>query len=270
MAPPIYFFPAVRLSQILADGRLNRTFLETRGLERTFRDVADPRRDASLFELTAAGPGGASGTMLCALPVSGDAPPRLGYFPDQQQWTEFREFGQPEHAYWVAIDKEHPPTPDDLRRRVTFAGYDVELAGQQWHVPVIRNPNGGTGLPTTWKVAAGGVVQESIREEWRLLFESFGRAIFLFNDPDGPYPLEIDRAEALELCLDALAVNYRVGLAEQNLLGLIGSETWAVVLAVSVDFPVFADVYRDVETKKKQRLAAANASAAVAGRSPGS
>lgn len=269
MSAPLYFFPGARKGQVTADNRLVRSFLESRGLDRTFRDVGEISRDCSLFEITGTGPGGHSGVLLCALPTNGDAPDRLGYHPAQQTWEEFREFGQPEHAYWVGTDKEHPPTPADLERKTIHGGYKIKLAGHEWEVPVIRNPAGGTGLPTAWKAGAGGTVTESVRAEWSALFERFGRALWMFHGEDSPYPYAMDRTEALDLCLEAVAVNYRVGLAEQNIMGLIGSESWFPVLAATVDWPTFRDVYEQVANKKKARLAGA-ATSGEPGQSPAS
>jgi len=265
MAAPLYFFPQIRRAQLAPDNRLSRSLLAARRLERTFADVGEATRDCILFELSGTGPGGHAGMILSVLPVSGEAPLRAGYYPEFQTWTEIAG----DVPYWVGLDKEHPPMPEDLARKKIFAGYKVELAGRTWEIPVIRDPLGSSGLPMSWRRDPDGGTSQAIRPDWAVLFERFGRALWLFNDPDGPYPIRLDRGEALDLCIEALAVNYRVGIAEQNLLGLIDSENWFSVLACAVDWPTYRDVYEAVEGQKKTRLLAKEAAPASQSTEPG-
>lgn len=245
MAPPLYFFPKLTRGQLAPDGVLSQTLLRSRGLERTFCDVTDLRRQAAIAELTGPGPGGHSGCLFCALPAAGDPPPRLHYAPEFQTWTEVG----PE--LYVGTDNEHPITAADLRRKQVFEGYDLELAGQTWKVPVIRDPEGGTWLPRIFAYDDGGKVVQRIRETYLALWERFARAVWLFFDPEGPWPLRMDLTEATDLCLDALSLNYRVGRIEQNLLGLIDSENWYMILAAAVDYFTHRDVAEAVEAQKK-------------------
>lgn len=257
MAPPIYFFPRLRAEQLAPGGRLARSVLDARGLGATLADV-EAAGQCSIFDAITSGPGGSSGTFLAALPVSGDAPPRIGYFPEWQEWQAFS------NDLWIGRDKEHPPTPEDLRRKTAMVpGYAVELAGQRWEVPVLRDPRGGTGLPSTFFVESDGRVTDRVRDTHRPLFDRFAAVVDLFGNPDGPYPLALPRAEALDLCLAALAVNYRIGRPEQNLLGLVGSETWDTILALAVDWPTYRDLYQEIERQKKTRRASSAASTAT-------
>jgi len=269
MAPPIYFFPKLTREELAPEGKLSPAVLSQYGdLARTFADLTDLRRDASLTELTGHGPGGSSGCLLCALPAEGQPPPRLGYFPDFQTWTPVGGTGSASGTggtgsasgtrenLWVGTDNEHPIAPADLRRKKTFPGYEIELAGGQWTVPVVRNPEGGTGLPRDFVYADGGKVEQRIKAAYIGLWEKFARAVWLLFDPEGPWPLAIDLAEGTDLCLEALALNYRVGRIEQNLLGLIDSETWLTILAASVDYPTFRDAAEAVEREKKTRRVA--------------
>ncbi|HEY4760948.1 MAG TPA: hypothetical protein VIH42_10250 [Thermoguttaceae bacterium] len=248
MAPPIYFFPKIQKHQLAGNGKLSQAILAMHGdLARTFADVIDLRRDASLSELTGAGPGGASGCLLTALPPIGEAPVRLHYAPEFQTWSKFGEI-------WVGIDKEYPPTAADLIRKKTFEGYRIEIAGQEWSVPVIRDPEGATGLPRAWSFDDGGQVTERIKDIYQDLWRKFERATWLFYDPAGPWPLCMELNEAVDLCLETLSINYRLGRIEQNLLGLVDSENWFVILAAAVDEPTYREVYEAVTKEKKTRI----------------
>ena len=248
MAPPIYFFPGIQKHQLAPEGKLSSAMLAGCGdLERTFADIADVRKDASLSELSGPGPGGSSGCLLTALPPIGEPPIRLHYAPDFQVW---RQFGK----VWVGIDKEHPIRPADLMRKKQFQGYEIELAGQVWTIPVIRDPQGGTGLPKDWTYDEGGQVVERIKSTYIALWTAFERAAWLFYDADGPWPLAMQLQEAIELCVQALSLNYRFGRIEQNLLGLVDSESWFVILAAAVDEPTHRDVYEAATKQKKTRL----------------
>jgi hypothetical protein len=244
MSAPLYFFPKLTRAELAPDGKISPAMLAEHGdLARALADVTD-LGDAAVCELTGGGPGGSSGCILSALPAEGRPPLRLCYAPDFQTW---RQFGN----LWVGVDNEHPITPADLRRKKLFTGYELELAGQTWTVPVVRDPEGGTGLPRDFVYDDGGAVQERIKTGYLALWEKFAKAVWLFFDPEGPWPPRIDLAEGMELCLAALALNYRVGRIEQNLLGLVDSETWTTILAAAVDWPTYRDLAEAVEGQKK-------------------
>jgi hypothetical protein len=243
MSAPLYFFPKLTRAQLAPDGRPAAEILARHGdLARAWADCA--AGDFSLCELTGAGPGGASGTIVSALPADGVVPPRLHYAEEFQTWRQIGEL-------WIGVDKEHPPAAADLRRKKIFQGYEVELAGEKWTIPVVRDPEGGSGLPRDFVYADGGRVQQRIKAAYLDLWEKFSRAVWMFFDPAGPWPLRMDLAEGLELCLAALALNYRVGRIEQNLLGLVDSESWCLILAAAVDYPTFRDLAEAVEAQKK-------------------
>jgi len=267
MAPPLYFFPKLTLDQLAPGGRLDYQVLAGYGvgLERTFADVELVPRDAAAFDLAKAGPGGHSGSLLCALAPSGPPPVRVGYFPDFQEWEE--TLG----GVWVAADREHPITAEDVSRRRRIGGYQVELAGQTWEIPVIRDPQGGSQLPSSYVYGKDRKATKQLKAQYVDLWLSLAKACWLFFDPEGPYPeLSMELTEATNLCLDCLSVNYRVGMIEQNLLGLVDSETWTSILACAVDYLTYRDLARQVDEQKKTRYEArlAELRAAAAETSP--
>jgi len=257
MAPPLYFLPKTTIAELAPAGRLDHRVVARFGLDRTMADVRAIETDAALFELVGAGPGGLPGCLFCALPSSGAAPPRVLYAPGGQQWQQVSCGGDP---FWVSADKDHPPRAEDLVRRKTLGGYRIEMADQIWVVPVIRTPDGGHGnLPCHWEYDEHGKIVERLKAEYEDLWERFGSAVGMFAQEGGQ--LEMDRTEAADLCVAALAINYRVGPVEQNLLHLIDSETWAGVLAAAVDYLAFRDLFPAAEQKKTAETSAATAAA---------
>ena len=250
MAPPLYFFPGIRRNQLLIDGKLVDAILKPRQLSRTFADVTNVQQDAYVDEPPGAGPGGKSGVFLMAMPTSGEKPARVGYYPNQQEWTEFADG---DSGYWVGLDKDQPPTPADIQRKSVFPGYGLTLSGQVWQIPVIRDPHGGTGLPCDWTLEASGNVAETIQREYRSLWEEFASVVDLFFSTDTATPpglFQLERQDAMARCLQALAVNYRIGRAEQNLLRLVNAETWIPILGATVDVHTFFDLYQSRQQKK--------------------
>jgi len=276
MAPPLYFLPKISRAQLAAGGIISREILRLRGLEAALADVQRADRDCALFDLTGPGPGGHSGCLLVACPGAGRDPgPRAHYAPDLQEWREVQkgEGGREKGdggGLWIGLDRDLPPAPADLERRRVLPGYEVTLAGQSWTVPVIRDPQGGTGLPRDWTVA-GDQVLETVKPGYRAAWEHAAETVALYFDPAAAAALP--RLRAVELCIEALGVNYRVGVHEQNLLGLVDSENWLSVLAAAADVPGYLDLYRAAQQKKTELNANTNSPgpgpAAAASGSPG-
>jgi len=252
MAPPIYFLPHLTRDELAPGERLSHEALRPFGLDHTLADCDDVRRDCAMFELSGAGPGNLPGCLLMAMPVDGTAPHRIGYYPKSKGGSqEWQQIAAGEKPVWVCVDPDHPPTPADLVRRKTVEGYQLDLAGGRWIVPVVRNPIGGSGLPAKWAYQGDDVV-ERIRDEYTALWDAHAEIAALFYEPTGPPGLEMDRTAATEACLRVLAINYRVGRVEQNLLGLVDSESWIAILGASVDLPLFNTLFAEVQDKKKR------------------
>ena len=103
--------------------------------------------------------------------------------------------------------------------------------------------------------------------------EDFAGVVDLCFDPDHPSPaglFQLDRAEALARALQAVAINYRVGRAEQNLLRLVNAENWSSILAVTVDAGTFWEVYLARQAEKKRRRGSGEAKGEEAATSTGS
>lgn len=260
MAPPIYFLPKTTLADVAKDGELLLPSLAAWGLDTIFADCRTVPGDAILAAIsTAAGPSGESGCLLMAK-GEGDLHPRAGmYVSEFQEWQDFSVLvGKP---LWVGVDKESPITSEDLAKSTRFRGYPLELPSGIWQIPVIRNPEGGTGLPTDWELQADGEVETTVQAAYCQLWKEFAGVVDLYFSPDDPSPagtFVLDRKEAMRRCLQVLGINYRFGRVEQNLLRVIGSETWHQILGYAVDLPGFWDVYEQTQAQKKIRDEANN------------
>lgn len=185
------------------------------------------------------GPGGAHGTVCAAA----DSIDRLGFYPAEQTWRRIDE------SAWVGFFTGSPPGPDDLRRTEMLRGHDVVLAdGRRWHAPAARvwvEQHGvmrhASTLPATLKRGENGSwgrgeilpayrALATIAEAWwdaRMAGAERGE----FTVADGP-----NQATAV------LAVNYRIGPVEADLLGIWSEPAVVAVLDACIDAPGFAEL----------------------------
>jgi hypothetical protein len=228
MAPPIYFFPKKTLADLLDGEKILRAPLAAVDLDDVLRDVRT-KDEASIWELSGKGPGGHSGVLLTAL-QDNQAPPRLGYFPEFQNWRPWRS-----GELWVGIDNEHPPTPGDLARRKQLRGYPFEVAAGLVTVPILRSQRNFTTLPQAWSYGSDGQFEESVVDEYRGLWEESAEIWDVVIARK--HGAKIERPRGLDLCLKILALNYRYGRQEQNALHWVNSENWIDLLSLAVDLP---------------------------------
>ena len=245
MAGPLYFFPKLAPNDLRDGSRLITAPLERADLADVLDGIVDAKAEMSFAHHTGHGPGRLSGTVCTVLTPGQDPPPRLQFAPDFQTWQRYNDH------LWVGIDKELPPTPADLARPQSFPGWFAKLAGQQFVIPVIRDPEAGTALPKTWRYDADGAFVETIKRRWVDLWERTEAAVDLFFDPETPDEFQVDAEWALGLCREILNVNYRYGKPTQNLLDLVDSTTWPAILSAAVDVPTFNEAFADA-TRARQ------------------
>ena len=141
--------------------------------------------------------------------------------------------------FWVALeDLFQPPGPDDLERDVGLAGYRQVLGdGNAWRVPLVHRWDAASerhvpAVPSSLQISAGKIGRR-IRPEYAAVDAIALRTFEAFYAKKS-FPAEELFADAAAL----LAVNYRIGIAEINLLGLIQDETALThLLAASIDSP---------------------------------
>jgi len=233
--PPLYFLPHARAADF-GSVPLARQLLAARGLWEVWADV--PLADFLIAELKGRGPGDLPGLIIGYQTPGGLVPSRLGYYPAEQVWQPAGDGG----LVWLGLDPLSAPLESDLRRRKLYPGYQIELAdGQKWQVPLIRRADGSTGLPTDFVWDASGQLVEPLKPAYQKYWDDSAEAAGWFYGDEqegrqfgGP---TFSKARALELAVQALALNYRFGRAEQQLCRVLDSTTYLTVLAASVDVP---------------------------------
>lgn len=226
---PLYFLAGVDAANLAPGNRLNRSILESRGIAEAFSDVGDG--DHACSQLSGRGPGDRSGCILSYITPAGQAARRVGFYPDEQQWTQVGT------DVWIGIDFADRPKPDELRRRQTSDGYWVELAdGQRYAIPVIRRRDGSSNLPTDMATnPLTGRFEESIKPRYAKYWEQAAIAAEWFFGEHGFDGPTFDKSQALQMAIMALSLNYRVGPLEQFVLRLVDSSNFLEVLAAAVD-----------------------------------
>lgn len=240
MHQPLYFLPGLARHQLAAydNGPLSPAILAARDLTDVFRDVG-PGRYAAM-EINR-GPQALSGVLLCYHRAGTSEIPNLfGYYPDQQTWQRCAE------GLWLGWETTAPPTAGDFARAKQFSGYQLELAGSAWQIPIVRRcDNDATSLPRTLRLVSGGV-EEAIKTEYVRYWEE-SREVgqwFLGQAQATAW----DQLRALELAIRALSLNYRFDRHEQNTFDVIDTENLLTVLGLSVDVPA-AQAIEDAEKK---------------------
>lgn len=142
--------------------------------------------------------------------------------------------------FWVAVE-DLPPRPADLERELGITGPELTLAdGQAWRVPIIRRWNRATAqhisnLPTALKPIfdpqGKATMRREVKEEYQSVDELADR---LFHDFYNQTTMPLDQAAADAMQL--LSINYRIGLPEAGLLGLLNEENVVQILGTSIDY----------------------------------
>ena len=264
MAAPLYFFAGRSKNDLVDPGtkKFRPAPLASAGLDETWRDVVDVDEQCSIQEMHAKGPSGQSGVLVVVLPPSREAPKRLGFYPEFQRWLEV------EQGVWAGVDREQPPRPDDLRRETALhRGYELKLAdGAIWTVPVVRRPPAATDrgyeasdLPHDigWNLARQ--FTKTLKADYQALWDDTAELCELFFGAADGKAREISIEAGLRWAIRLLALNYRYGAHEQNLLHAVDGETVFPILGAAVDF-VLAKQLLDLEKKSAgpAELAASN------------
>lgn len=224
MAAPLYFLPGWTMGE--RDFAVGRA-----GLGYAF----DGRVDAVAIE---DGPDGTGGIL------AGGARCRceLMFIAEMQTWRRLAG-----HRAWIGIWTEDPPTPADLARREMVAGHKVTLTGGGlWQVPaawkfVEQDQRMRIALPTVGEYG----VEPRYSELWDIAcrYESVvcrgieqARLGGVFTSKD---LLEsgFDWDGLCEAVVKVLAINYRIGQVECDVLGLLTGDGIRSVLNALVDLP---------------------------------
>jgi hypothetical protein len=207
------------------------------------------------------GPDGKRGMCCTWQRGNGDDPP-LAMLPSQA-WTPCRPATIPggtlaKGAYWVGIDRDRPPRPEDLERKEVFCGHTVPLRDRQgWTVPT------AVRLPHTHGLGEDGqycrVIQERFADFWKRS-EAYARELLtllrqvvLLSQRPGTKPTDtlradFDIADTFAFAVEALAINYRINAEIVTQLDLLDDAGLLDVVKATVDLPTLIGAEREKKT----------------------
>lgn len=171
------------------------------------------------------GPDGKGGTL-----IGWTKPGRIRFHidPAEQTWFPAVKSGDlPPGRYWVGVWNDSPPTAADLLRPYPYRGKLVELAGQNWTVPLPKN------LPTDAILADDG----TWRFELQRRFHAYGIEVdqWLERRENGTLA-DATFTEVFGFALRALSLNYRLTPELASRMVLFGGEEGAQVAVCNVLF----------------------------------
>ena len=168
--------------------------------------------------------------------------------PQRQEWVEGKGF-------WVGMDKERQPSPDDLTREGRIAGYEyVDDSHRMWVVPVARTLDGGTYFDQRLGFdPKGNVIRSPLRR-----FESL--CAFAQEHFEGLSAISLDtdfsvvfRDERIpRVAVEALGCNYHVGPYELTLLGALTIRGASKICGLLCDIPMLVASREAAEKKTDQ------------------
>lgn len=213
-----------------------QALIERAGLRYAFKGTQPTVRPNSK------GPGGRQGMLLGVAGVNVDD---LVCREPEQIWGD-----APNGKHMVGYYADRLPGPHDLEREEFVAGHQVLLGDRRrWTVPVARCFPAGTNLPCALAMGPDGV-ERKVRPEYVGLCNCAEKVFAYFKAIDEALPaareggevlideeVALDERYFLQMAVDALGVNYRMGHAEANLLGLFDTENIYRVAGALVDLP---------------------------------
>lgn len=242
-------------------------FISQPRLNRTQAEGLLPGRFAGGFAArqVTSGPSSKPGTVFCSddrfcrFDAESQEWHSAGMFPGKSEGPE-AELAEDPHAnlveVWIGWDKNQIPTAESLERPEMLRGHQIELAGQQWVIPLIREyrltqsenvvyqialPKAARYAPETKTWHAG-----EVEIKYQRLFD-IGQEIFdayTGQDSDsGEFSLPDN---AMDLCAELLAVNYRLGPEEISALKLVRFDfdcVWSI-LRLAIDEPGMIEMHQ--------------------------
>lgn len=222
----LYYLPGVEAEKV------TRQFLLGGPLAPIFWDLlrSPALYDARIrsFAIHAHGPDKSSGAIVAAMPKDGRDCLVPAMRPGQT-WVHVNRRDQQD--YWIGYDLASQPDPELLQREHIVHGQEHELGdGQIWVCPIVRRKAVINALPCRWGVDPetgdyAGTMLPRYNDAWL----AAGRIL------NAQTAGEIERPEALELCVQMLAINYRIGLVEASLLGLLDDTNWKYIWRAATD-----------------------------------
>ena len=206
------------------------------------------------FMLTpcSSGPDGRAGLTIAIDPASlppGAALPRVGYWPERQTW---RQCG----GFWLGLEKDSPPRPEDLIRPNHKGGHKVTIKNEQEIlIPPFRT------LPNSWQLNQQGILERVPADEFAELKNVADRIwLDIQNDMDLINAGEIadyqhmSAQEQFNAIAKFITLNYFVGIWEISLLKWLNDETVLESLKAIVDLPALLALLETDSDNHKKKL----------------
>lgn len=201
------------------------------------------------------GPGSINGVVASA------EADHCGFYPDAQEWRIYRFEGP---KIWVGWRRDKRPRPNDLsKHRERLAGHQVRMAdGSEWLVPCALSV-GSNGymrrtVPSTLKLNEEGQwISGDVLPEYRRLWEIANKWFDHWVNASQQGQSLLSASEAVDMCCEALAVNYRVTRAECATLGLFDDQQNVLteILGAVIDWPTYKQ-WSEAQSEKKEEPAA--------------
>ena len=200
------------------------------------------------------GPNGAgAGTVFWR---SSGTPELLGMYPESQEWRSV-----PGSDLMVGHYTDRAlPGPDDLAARRQLPGHLVELGdGRRWLVPIARRwvevegaPVFVPALPTEPELDDDGEwqpgeVDRAYRTFWETSCRWWDAKVGGLQQGEGE---EITLGDGLDMTLEVLQVNYRIGRVEAATLGLFRDNRGVDVLDAAIDWQGLGELSDALEKKR--------------------
>ena len=177
------------------------------------------------------------------------------YKPDVQDWSAMHGNNA---GVWIGTPKGKTIGPDELLRRDTLPGHQIELGdGHMWVIPIVQAAVPESDNPLVYAVnlpqrstldEAGHWVPGPVLGRYKPLWD----LVMTWRDHYFNTPVDDDKAEdalndpftgedafanAHNAAVDVLAANYRVGPAEVDLLGLLTDRNVIDLMNMTIDIP---------------------------------
>jgi len=225
----LYYLPRITYADV------NASTIAAAGLAAVFRDLlVTPRvtQDRiSRRQVHTGGPDGGSGAIFAATPRPGEPETIIGYFRDRQTWLNCGPF-------WLGYETGTLPAPEVLRRDRPLEGYLHTLGdARDWEVPIVRKAGRISRLPRSMGIDSEGRFTLSPLPEFDAAWDAAGKMFDHIFSPD-PFPF----SEAFALCVEVLALNYRIGPREAAALKLFTTENFERVFEAAVDMPLVVEM----------------------------
>lgn len=195
-----------------------------------------------------ASPTGKRGILFHDGAARGMSAERLVYREDRQTW---RDAGEVKGGkLLVGMWDDWQPRERDLRRRAMVEGDPVKMGdGDHWLVPRLMFPTCETCLPQSMWVGADGAVHKSLVKEYRDLgalgleilefITALSERSHLDNSLESTMrDLELSDAELVAFAVRGIGGNYRIGMTEAGMLGLVTTQNLLDILAALVGLGV--------------------------------